>query len=139
MYYAIEQFRDYGKESYEHLIISWKGTPNLDADSILKEYYCMTRKVFGEDLYLTSLIPSFPMLIEMKLPLRKRFSTPAGAGTYVISAVESDLPDIGKNLFSIMLQGAGFRVIDLGTTSPPSSLWMRSRNTIRRLSVIRRC
>ena len=55
MYYAIEQFGDYGKESYRHLISSWKGTPNLDADCILKEYGCMTRKVFGEDLYLTSL------------------------------------------------------------------------------------
>ena len=39
----------------------------------------------------------------------------AGAGTYVIGTVEGDLHDIGKNLVSMMLQGAGFKVIDLGT------------------------
>jgi 5-methyltetrahydrofolate--homocysteine methyltransferase len=38
----------------------------------------------------------------------------AGAGTYVIGTVEGDLHDIGKNLVSMMLQGAGFNVIDLG-------------------------
>jgi corrinoid protein of di/trimethylamine methyltransferase len=39
----------------------------------------------------------------------------AGAGTYLIGTVEGDLHDIGKNLVSMMLQGAGFKVIDLGT------------------------
>jgi 5-methyltetrahydrofolate--homocysteine methyltransferase len=39
----------------------------------------------------------------------------AGVGTYVIGTVEGDLHDIGKNLVSMMLQGAGFKVIDLGT------------------------
>jgi 5-methyltetrahydrofolate--homocysteine methyltransferase len=36
-------------------------------------------------------------------------------GTYVIGTVEGDLHDIGKNLVSMMLQGAGFKVVDLGT------------------------
>jgi len=39
----------------------------------------------------------------------------AGAGTYLIGTVEGDLHDIGKNLVSMMLQGAGFEVVDLGT------------------------
>ena len=39
----------------------------------------------------------------------------AGLGTYLIGTVEGDLHDIGKNLVSMMLQGAGFQVIDLGT------------------------
>jgi len=39
----------------------------------------------------------------------------AGVGTYLIGTVEGDLHDIGKNLVSMMLQGAGFKVIDLGT------------------------
>ena len=42
-------------------------------------------------------------------------SDAAGAGTYLIGTVEGDLHDIGKNLVSMMLQGAGFKVIDLGT------------------------
>lgn len=39
----------------------------------------------------------------------------AGMGTFVIGTVEGDLHDIGKNLVSMMLQGAGFKVVDLGT------------------------
>ena len=39
----------------------------------------------------------------------------AGVGTYLIGTVEGDLHDIGKNLVSMMIEGAGFQVIDLGT------------------------
>ena len=39
----------------------------------------------------------------------------AGLGTVVIGTVAGDQHDIGKNLISMMLQGAGFNVIDLGT------------------------
>ena len=43
----------------------------------------------------------------------------AGVGVYVIGTVEGDLHDIGKNLVSMMLQGAGFEVIDLGVNISP--------------------
>jgi len=35
-------------------------------------------------------------------------------GTVVIGTVEGDIHDIGKNLVMAMLEGAGYRVIDLG-------------------------
>jgi 5-methyltetrahydrofolate--homocysteine methyltransferase len=35
-------------------------------------------------------------------------------GTIVIGTVKGDLHDIGKNLVVVMLEGAGFRVVDLG-------------------------
>jgi 5-methyltetrahydrofolate--homocysteine methyltransferase len=35
-------------------------------------------------------------------------------GTIIMATVKGDLHDIGKNLVSMMLEGAGFRVIDLG-------------------------
>jgi corrinoid protein of di/trimethylamine methyltransferase len=38
-----------------------------------------------------------------------------GLGTVLIGTVEGDMHDIGKNLISMMLQGAGFSVVDLGT------------------------
>jgi len=40
-------------------------------------------------------------------------------GKVVIGTVQGDLHDIGKNLVSMMLEGAGFQVIDLGTDCPP--------------------
>ena len=39
----------------------------------------------------------------------------AGGPKVVIGTVSGDLHDIGKNLVGIMLQGAGFEVVDLGT------------------------
>lgn len=39
-------------------------------------------------------------------------------GTAVACTVAGDLHDIGKNLVSIMLQGAGFAVVDLGNNCP---------------------
>jgi 5-methyltetrahydrofolate--homocysteine methyltransferase len=41
------------------------------------------------------------------------------AGTAVLGTVKGDLHDIGKNLVAMMLEGAGFNVIDLGTDVPP--------------------
>ncbi|MEN8171830.1 MAG: corrinoid protein [Chloroflexota bacterium] len=37
------------------------------------------------------------------------------AGTFVIGTVKGDLHDIGKNLVSMMMEGGGFKVVDLGT------------------------
>jgi corrinoid protein of di/trimethylamine methyltransferase len=42
-----------------------------------------------------------------------------GLGTMIIGTVEGDLHDIGKNLVSMMLQGTGFSVVDLGTNVKP--------------------
>jgi 5-methyltetrahydrofolate--homocysteine methyltransferase len=41
------------------------------------------------------------------------------AGKIVVGTVKGDLHDIGKNLVAIMLEGAGFQVIDLGVDVTP--------------------
>ena len=40
-------------------------------------------------------------------------------GTVVIGSVQGDLHDIGKNLVALMLEGAGFDVVDLGVDVAP--------------------
>ena len=40
-------------------------------------------------------------------------------GTFVMGTVKGDVHDIGKNLVNIMLEGAGFTVIDLGVNVAP--------------------
>jgi 5-methyltetrahydrofolate--homocysteine methyltransferase len=47
-----------------------------------------------------------PLLAEGEVP---------SAGKFVIGTVEGDLHDIGKNLVRMMLEGAGFETVDLGT------------------------
>jgi 5-methyltetrahydrofolate--homocysteine methyltransferase len=40
-------------------------------------------------------------------------------GTVVACTVAGDLHDVGRNLVCLMLEGAGFRVVDLGHDCPP--------------------
>jgi len=40
-------------------------------------------------------------------------------GKFLMGTVKGDVHDIGKNLVNIMLEGAGFEVIDLGVQVPP--------------------
>jgi 5-methyltetrahydrofolate--homocysteine methyltransferase len=40
-------------------------------------------------------------------------------GKIVVGTVQGDLHDIGKNLVAMMLEGAGFEVVDLGIDVPP--------------------
>jgi len=51
-------------------------------------------------------------------PLLAQTGVPS-AGKYIIGTVKGDLHDIGKNLVKMMVEGAGFEVIDLGTDVPP--------------------
>ena len=50
-----------------------------------------------------------PLLIETGAPR---------VGKMVIGTVKGDIHDIGKNLVSMMMEGAGFEVIDLGINNP---------------------
>lgn len=48
-------------------------------------------------------------------------------GVVIIGTVQGDLHDIGKNLVSMMLQGAGFEVIDLGVDVDPKKFAAEAR------------
>jgi 5-methyltetrahydrofolate--homocysteine methyltransferase len=43
------------------------------------------------------------------------------AGTIIAGTVKGDLHDIGKNLVCMMLEGAGFQVVDLGSDVSPEA------------------
>ena len=72
---------------------------------------------FGRgEMYLPELLVSAMAMkgaVEVLKPLR---SDPGikTAGKALIATVQGDLHDIGKNLVGMMLEGAGFEVIDLG-------------------------
>jgi 5-methyltetrahydrofolate--homocysteine methyltransferase len=48
-------------------------------------------------------------------------SDATSAGRYLIGTVKGDLHDIGKNLVKMMLEGAGFETVDLGTDVEPQA------------------
>lgn len=43
-------------------------------------------------------------------------------GKAVFATVKGDLHDIGKNLVVMMMEGAGFQIVDLGTDVPPTRI-----------------
>ena len=45
----------------------------------------------------------------------------AGAGKVILGTVKGDLHDIGKNLVAMMMESAGFEVIDLGVDVEPDA------------------
>ena len=53
-----------------------------------------------------------PLLAEGDVP---------SAGKYLIGTMQGDLHNIGKNLVKMMLEGAGFEIIDLGTDVKPET------------------
>jgi 5-methyltetrahydrofolate--homocysteine methyltransferase len=53
-----------------------------------------------------------PLLVADGVPL---------AGRVVLGTVKGDLHDIGKNLVGIMLQGAGYEIVDLGVDVAPAT------------------
>ncbi len=63
-------------------------------------------------------------LLEPLISGRRR----AHRGTAVIGSVQGDIHDIGKNLVAMMMEGGGFRVVDLGTDVPPEHFVRAARH-----------
>jgi 5-methyltetrahydrofolate--homocysteine methyltransferase len=55
-------------------------------------------------------------------PLLVDDATARSAGTVICCTIKGDLHDIGKNIVSMMLESAGFRIIDLGADVAPEKI-----------------
>jgi 5-methyltetrahydrofolate--homocysteine methyltransferase len=73
------------------------------------EYYVPEMLISARAMQ-TGLAVLKPKLVEAKVQ---------SAGKVAIGTVKGDLHDIGKNLVSMMLEGAGFEIVDLGTDVTP--------------------
>jgi len=67
-----------------------------------------------------------PELLIAQRAMKESLSLMSGAsvdyiGTVVVGTVKGDLHDIGKNLVAAMLEGAGFKVVDLGVDVSPEN------------------
>lgn len=58
--------------------------------------------------------------LDLLRPLLAASDSPT-IGTFVMGTVKGDVHDIGKNLVDIMLEGAGFKVVDLGVQVAPET------------------
>jgi methanogenic corrinoid protein MtbC1 len=71
-----------------------------------------------------------PLLVETGAPR---------VGKMVIGTVKGDIHDIGKNLVAMMMEGAGFEVINIGINNPVENYLKASKSTSPTSSACRRC
>jgi 5-methyltetrahydrofolate--homocysteine methyltransferase len=98
----------------------------LPAETILKEglinAMAEVGRLFEENEYFVPEMLVSARAMQSGLTLLRPLLAESGAepaGRVVIGTVKGDLHDIGKNRVAMMLEGAGFEVIDLGTDVSP--------------------
>jgi len=94
----------------------------MDARTIVVDGIAAAMEIVGEKFRANEFF--VPELLIAQRAMKQALSTLAGSevdhvGTVVIGTVKGDLHDIGKNLVAAMLEGAGFKVVDLGTDVSP--------------------
>ena len=100
----------------------------LEPDTILSEALTPAMAIVGDDYekgerFVPEMLISaetMKMALEILHPLLKEDGI-APVGVVVIGTVEGDLHDIGKDLVAMMLEGAGFRVENLGVDVSPAA------------------
>jgi 5-methyltetrahydrofolate--homocysteine methyltransferase len=96
-----------------------------DANKILNEALVAGMTIVGIDfrdgiLFVPEVLMSANAMkagMALLKPLLSKSDVPT-AGKMVIGTVKGDIHDIGKNLVCMMMEGAGFEVIDLGINTP---------------------
>ncbi|WP_219893537.1 corrinoid protein [Aquisediminimonas profunda] len=97
-----------------------------DANNILSEALVEGMRIVGVDfrdgiLFVPEVLQCAGAMksgMELLRPILAATDSKASLGKYVIGTVKGDIHDIGKNLVGMMLEGAGFEVIDLGINNP---------------------
>lgn len=109
----------------KHLEIEEKVDKALDAgealDAIINDALIAAMDVVGEkfadnEIYVPEMLVSALAMqkgLNVIKPLLSEGEN-SSRGTIVMGTVKGDLHDIGKNLVIMMLEGAGFKVVDLG-------------------------
>ena len=95
---------------------------DLIADSMIPAMDEVGRLFQDEEIFVPELMLSGRAMKAAMEPLRPLMvrSNARPLGTVVIGTVKGDLHDIGKNLVGTMLEGSGFKMIDLGTDVTPA-------------------
>ena len=95
----------------------------IEARTIVVDGIAAAMAVVGEKFRTNEFF--VPELLIAQRAMKESLKLMSGAavdhiGTVVIGTVKGDLHDIGKNLVAAMLEGAGFKVVDLGVDVSPT-------------------
>ena len=95
---------------------------NLLFEAMIPALEEVGRRFESGEWFLPEMLIAARAMRESMTVLRPRMS-PTDApprGTIVMGTVAGDIHDIGKDMVDIMLEGAGFTVVDLGINVPPA-------------------
>ena len=95
-------------------------TPQEVLDSMMSAMDIVGAKFQKNEIYVPEMLVAAKTMqrgVGVLKPLLGGNSS-AKYGTYVIGTVAGDLHDIGKNLVAMMIESAGFEVVDLGVDVP---------------------
>jgi len=108
------------KEITQKLINSGKDPGMVLKDGLIAGMDVVGKRFKAYEMYIPEVLMSAnAMKVAMNIlkPLLSESDIPS-MGKIVMATIEGDLHDIGKNLVSMMLEGAGFEIIDLGVDVP---------------------
>jgi len=95
------------------------------ADEVLQKALVKGMYLIGEDFSAgRAFVPEMLMAAKaMKAAMKHiepffRSGSVKQKGTVILGTVQGDLHDIGKNLLGMMIEGAGWKVVDLGADTP---------------------
>ena len=115
-----------GNKSQTQELVSKAIAENIPAEQILKEGLIRAMAEVGrmfelDEIYVPEMLIAARAMKSGLTLLRPHLiaANVQAIGKVIIGTVQGDLHDIGKNLVGMMLEGAGFEVIDLGVDVSP--------------------
>ncbi len=100
------------KQQTQEIVAACQQGMEIVGENYEKGEYFVGDLIFAGELLTTCIDRLKPLLGDENTSTR---------GKIVLGTVEGDIHDIGKNIFSTMIEAAGFMVIDLGIDQPPDA------------------
>jgi methanogenic corrinoid protein MtbC1 len=90
-------------------------------DGLMKGMSAVGKKFSNNEAFVPDLLMAAKAMEAGMSQLKPHFESGAARhkGTFIVGTVQGDLHDIGKNLVRMMMEGAGWEVIDLGVDVAP--------------------
>ncbi len=110
-----------GKEMAQKALDEGHSPNQVLDDGVLAGMEVVGERFKNYEMYIPEVLSSAKVMHEVMEILRPKLVSGEQAsnkGTVVLGTVEGDMHDIGKNLVGLMLEGAGFKVIDIGIDQP---------------------
>lgn len=114
-----------GKDLAQQALDEGKPAKEILDDGVLAGMEVIGERFKNFEVYIPEVLQSATVMNEVMEVLKPALAKSGegdtnSKGTVVLGTVKGDMHDIGKNLVGLMLEGAGFKVIDIGIDQPAS-------------------